>query len=215
MRFIITGFEPQFGIKKTPSGELAKLWRDGLISVPGAEVKSIVLPQVYGVAGRETCNEIAAFKPHAVIMYGATQKNDPIRFERFAVNIRNSSMGDNTRVPVRDQQIVPGGVPGYESSWPCMLLANSLSESGHNAVVSYHAGTHVCNDQLYIVMKWLSENNIGHPVGAGFIHMSFPNEFGVVEDRKWVTSGFSDLVDASLKTVSSIMAWYESCHGSP
>ena len=58
MRFLITGFEPQFGIKKTPSGEIAKLWASGMISVPGVEVKAVVLPQVFGVAGKETCSEM-------------------------------------------------------------------------------------------------------------------------------------------------------------
>lgn len=208
MKCLITGFEPQFGIKKTPSGELAKLWRDGMISVPGVEVKALILPQIFGTAGKETCEEIALFKPNAVIMYGATQKNDPIRFERFAVNVRHTAMGDNTRIPVTNAPIVLGGPAAYESSWPCIDFADALSKLGHHSVVSYHAGTHVCNDQLYIVMKWLSENDVGHSVAAGFVHMSFPNEFGVVEDRKWKTSGFPDLVDASIKLVTILSKWY-------
>jgi pyroglutamyl-peptidase len=215
MRCLITGFEPQFGIKKTPSGELAKLWADGMLSVPGVEVMAKVLPQVFGVAARDTCADIASFRPNIVIMYGATQKNDPIRLERFAVNVRNSAMGDNTMVPVRDQPVVFGGVPGYEASWPCAGLAEALTASGNKSVVSYHAGTHVCNDQFYTVMKWLSENDVGHPVAAGFVHMSFPNEFGVVEDRNWETSGFPGIVDASVKLVSIASDWYSKSGGRP
>jgi pyrrolidone-carboxylate peptidase len=213
MRCLITGFEPIFGIKRTPSGSLAKIWSDGSISVPGVEVRSIVLRQIYEIAATDTCTEIVGFKPHIVIMYGATQHNDPIRFERFAINIRNTTMGDNNKIPIRDTPIVLGGQPAYESSWPCQILADQLSKEGSRAIVSYHAGTHVCNDQLYLVMKWLNENDIGHPVAAGFLHISFPNEFGVVEDENWETAGFTRIIDSSMKLVRIVSDWYISKYG--
>ena len=93
MRCIITGFEAQYGIKRTPSGELAELWQSGALEVPGVEVKSLVLPQLFS-AHEILCTEIAAFKPNIVLMFGATQKNDPVRLERFAINIADSTMGD-------------------------------------------------------------------------------------------------------------------------
>ena len=48
MRILITGFDPQWGIKKTPSGEVAKLWANGDLQVPGIETHAVVLPQVFG-----------------------------------------------------------------------------------------------------------------------------------------------------------------------
>ena len=208
MRILITGFEPQFGIKKTPSGEIAKLWASGMLSVPGVEVRAVVLPQIFGVAGKDTCSEVAAFKPNAVIMYGATQHNTPIRLEKFAVNVRNSPMGDNTMVPVRDGVSLLGGPPGHEASWPCADISDAMAELEHETIVSYTAGTHVCNDQFYLVMDWLSKNDVGHRVAAGFVHVSFPNEFGVVEDRSWKTPEFPRLVDASICLVKVVTEWY-------
>ena len=208
MRCLVTGFEPIFGIKRTPSGELAKLWSSGSLSVPDVDVKSIILPQLFGVAAQRTCTEILSYRPHLVIMFGATQHNDPIRLERFAINIKNTTMGDNSRIPIRSAKISTDGPSAYEASWSCRDIVDALGPLGINAIESFHAGTHVCNDQLYLVMKWLSENDIGHPVGAGFVHVSFPDEFGVVEDRNWHTSGFSGIVDASIKIINAASEWY-------
>jgi pyroglutamyl-peptidase len=211
MRCIITGFEAQYGIKRTPSGELAELWQSGALEVPGIEVKSLVLPQLFS-AHEILCTEIAAYKPHIVLMSGATQKNDPVRMERFAVNIIDSTMGDNSKIPTRDSKIVLNGPAAYESSLPCKFLADELTKIGVSAVASYHAGTHTCNCILYNVMHWLTNNNIGHPVAAGFTHYSFPDSFGVVEDRHWGTEDFQGVVNASLKLVELASKWYILTH---
>lgn len=201
MRVLITGFEPQFGIKKTPSGELAKLWQSQLISVPGVDVDAIVLPQIFGMASEITCSKIMEFSPDVVLMYGATQHNSPVRLERFAVNVRDSPMGDNSMIPVIDQSIVNGGPAAYETTLPVLELSEAMKAEGVNTIVSYHAGTHVCNDQMYLVLRWLQEKGLSQKVAAGFIHISFPNEFGVVEDRGWKTAGFDGIVDSSIKLV--------------
>lgn len=209
-RCLITGFEPSYGIKKTPSGELAKIWRDGVVSVNGVETRAMVLPQIFDVSAEMTIAEIISFKPHAVIMYGATPRNNPIRFERFAVNIKNTTSGDNNRIPIRDTKILNDGPPAYEASWPCGYLVDKMNNLGTSSMISYHAGEHTCNALFYQVMHWLGVNNLQNTIMAGFIHCSFPDEFGVVEDQDFKTEGFTGLVKASINLVSILHQYHQS-----
>ena len=205
MRVIVTGFDPIWGIKKTPSGDLAKLWESNQISVPGIEVKAFVLPQVFRQCTDIVISEIKAFKPDAVLMYGSTKKNNPVRFERFGINCEMSAMGDNTRVPVKEREILVGGPPAYGSTLPIDFLVKCVSKAGVNATSSQFAGTHVCNSILYGVRHYIETNSLN--VKAGFIHMSFPNEYGVVEDGMWSTASFADLTRASMVTVKALKLW--------
>lgn len=215
MRALITGFEPTWGIKKTPSGEVAKLWAQGALGVPGVDVMGMVLPQQFGACTELVKAEMASFSPHFVIMYGATQKNDPVRMERFAVNAEKSPMGDNTRIPVKERPVVRGGPSAYESTLPVSHLVERLQASGVDAKSSYHMGTHVCNSLMYGVMHELASAQSRHPVYAGFVHVSFPNDFGVIEDELWTTSTFSGIVKSSVVLVKEMSDWYRSLHGDP
>jgi pyroglutamyl-peptidase len=214
MRVLITGFEPTWGIKKTPSGELAKLWANGDLTVPGIEVHSVVLPQIFGKSAEMTIAEIQTFDPQAVLMFGATMKNDPLRLERFAINCEASDMGDNTRIPVvPDRSIIQGGPAAYESTLPVYWLMDHLNALGLDTKVSYNAGTHTCNSLMYHVLHFLSTKPHPMPVIAGFVHVPFPNEFGVVEDSLWTTASFEGIVQASVGLVQKVRDWYQEKFG--
>lgn len=213
MKAIITGFEPIWGIKKTPSGEVAKLWADGSVSVPGVEVKGLVLPQQFGLCTRMLSTEIDEFQPHFVIMYGATQHNDPVRLERFALNVERSPMGDNTRIPVKERPVITGGPSAYESTIPVHHLVDRLKAAGVDSKASFHAGTHTCNSIMYGILHHIKVAPQAHPVLAGFVHVSFPNEYGVVEDELWTTSSFSGVVRSSIALIKETAAWYKDQYG--
>jgi pyroglutamyl-peptidase len=214
MRVLITGFEPQWGLKKTPSGELAKLWATGDLVIPGIETHGVVLPQVFGKSAEITIAEIQTFDPQVVLMFGATMHNDPVRLERFAVNVESSVMGDNTRIPVvPDRPILPGGPAGYESTLPIHWLVDHLNAVGVDCKVSFHAGTHTCNSLMYHVMHYLAAKPHPMPVIAGFIHVPFPNEFGIMEDALWTTATFEGIVQASVGLVQKTRDWYQDKYG--
>jgi len=214
MRVLVSGFEPIWGIKRTPSGDLAKLWQSGEMPVPvGVEVKALLLPQVFGMCTNAVCDAISEFQPDAVVMFGATTKNDPVRLERFAINCERSPMGDNSKIPVRDRPVVAGGPSAYESTLPVYHLVDRLEAQGIAAKPSYFAGTHVCNSILYGVSHWLASRPISKKPIIGFVHVAFPNEFGVVEDDLWDTETWPKLMRASVVLVEEIAAWLSSRPG--
>jgi pyroglutamyl-peptidase len=179
---------PIWGVRQSPSGEIARLWASGELKIDGTETKAVILPQQFGMDAKILWTEIAMFKPHIILMFGATQRNDPVRLERFYINVEHTPMGDNTKIPVKDRRIVQDGPPGYESTLPIHYLIDKLLESGIESKISYHAGTHTCNSLAYSMMHLLKNNQFGHPILAGFVHMAFPNEMGVIEDAMWTTA---------------------------
>ncbi len=212
MRALITGFEPIWGIKRTPSGDLAKLWQDGSLAINGLEVQSLILPQVFGRCTEITCQAIRSFNPNFILMFGATQKNDPIRLERFAVNVERTPMGDNTKIPVLpDRPVLRGGPAAYESTLPIHWLIQALETEGVSCKASYSAGTHTCNSLMYGVLHFLAMTQI--QAHAGFIHVPFPNEYGVIEDELWTTEPFDGIVKASLTLVEKMQLWFEQTYG--
>lgn len=200
-KVLLSGFEPQWGIKKTPSGELAKVWANGDVSIPGFSVRGIVLPQIFGKSSEILKNEAIRFKPDFILMYGASQHDSPIRYERFAINVIDTAMGDNNRIPIRDSSIIRGGPAAYETSIEILGMIEFLKSKGVNAIPSYHAGTHTCNELYYQITHWLSSNPFEHKVHACFIHCAFSNEFGVIEDRGFSTPSFSDIIKSSMETI--------------
>jgi len=213
VKVLLTGFEPIWGIKRSPSGDLARLWEEGAVSIPGVEVKGLILPQLYGKSTEVLITEMGAWQPHAVLMFGATQKNDPLRLERFAINVERSPMGDNSRIPVQDRPVVRGGPAAYEPTLPVEHLVQVLTSLGVSSKPSYSAGTHVCNSLMYGVLHHLATVPQPHFVAAGFMHVSFPNDFGVIEDELWSTASFSGIVEASVALVGQLSEWYGSRTG--
>lgn len=184
MRLLITGFEPAPGVRRTPSGELARLWAKEKLAPPSIEVRAVVLPQIFQTCIRLACTEIDAFRPDCVLMFGGVPSKDVVRVERFAVNAIHTDVGDNTMVPVHDRPILPGGPAAYETSLPFDYLLSALDEAGIHARLSYSAGTHTCNNIMYGVRHYLCTTGRS-ALPAGFIHVPFPREFaaGVIEDE--------------------------------
>jgi pyroglutamyl-peptidase len=211
IRILISGFEPTWGIKITPSGELAKLWGSEKMPVE-AEIKTVVLPQLFDICTKILCDMIAEFQPHIVLMYGATQKNVPVRLERFAINIENSVMGGNDRLPVYDRPIIIGGPAAYESTLPLQYLVKHLNDRGIDTKISYDAGQHVCNSSFYGVLHYLSQHPEMNTI-AGFSHISYPNEFGVIADESWSTASWAGIKQASVVLAQESINWYIKKYG--
>lgn len=152
--------------------------------VHGIEVRSVVLPQAFGKSADIACAEADSFRPDAIVMYGATPRNDLIRIERFAINVMESSMGDDSRVPVSDRPIVAGGPAAYETTLPFRELVRALDSANVRARLSYSAGQHLCNEGMYRVLHHLAITGRAS-VPCGFVHVPFPAEFGhgIVEDE--------------------------------
>lgn len=203
MRLLFSGFEPATGIRKSPSGELARLW--GSEHMIDAEVRAVVLPQVFRECTRRLAAEAASFRPDAILMFGAVPANDAVRVERFALNAEMSRSGDNTGIPVHDRPIVVGGPPAYETTLPHARIMSALDGARVRGRLSHHAGTHVCNSLFYGIRHFLETAWEGPRPAAGFIHVPFPVELssGIVEDESGLMT-WAEIRAASVAVASAL-----------
>lgn len=166
MRVLVTYFAP-FGTDTSNASALAaKLLPEEL---SGAEIRKIELPVAFHGAEEALETAINAYSPDLVLCTGQAEGTAELHLERVAINMRDARMPDNEGFAPDQEPIVPDGPAAYFATIPVKKLAAELREAGIPAAVSNSAGTYVCNDVMYTLLRLLSDAP-GEPVG-GFVHV--------------------------------------------
>lgn len=170
LRVLVTGFEPFNNAKLNPSEALVTRLRSD--DVPGAEIITKVLPVVYSKSAEELLALVDEHKPDVVLCFGQAEGRKEISIERFAVNLDDAAIADNSGSIRIDQKIHSDTPTAYESTLPVKDLVLSLKATGIPAATSLSAGTFVCNHIFYELQNALA----GSDVLSGFIHVPLMTE---------------------------------------
>ena len=166
MRVLVTYFAP-FGTDTENASALAvRLLPEEL---PGAELRKIQLPVAFQEAEQVLENAIRKFSPDLVLCTGQAEGAAELHLERVAINLRDARMPDNQGFAPEETPVYAGGPAACFAAIPVKQLAKRLRESGIPAAVSCSAGTFVCNDVMYTLLRLLSQLP-GNPMG-GFVHV--------------------------------------------
>ena len=167
MRLLLTGFETFGGDVINSSQETVKAVACG--EIDGIEVVTGTLSVSFKRAGTEICRLIDETEPDVVIMLGQSGKSDCIKIERVALNLMDSSKGDNDGYIPDEETICPGAPAAYFTKMPVKALRNCLIQSGIPAKVSNSAGLYVCNRTYFAALHHIvtTEGN----TKAVFIHL--------------------------------------------
>ena len=185
LKVLVTGFEPFNNAKLNPSEQLALALNSD--DVPGAQILTKVLPVVYGQAADQLLALVEEHKPDVVLCFGLAEGRTGITPERFAVNMDDASIADNSGHLRTEERISPEGPTAFESTLPIKELVAAIRSEGIPASVSLTAGTFVCNHIFYELQRALARTN----VQSGFIHVplmtemseDFPNLFTMDKDK--------------------------------
>ncbi|MFK8081861.1 MAG: hypothetical protein AB8B97_16365 [Granulosicoccus sp.] len=109
------------------------------------------------------------YKPDIWIGIGVAVGSPAIRLEAIGINVRCFSVPDVNGVTLPPTPVIDGGPVAYQSNLKCEKVVQSLQTSGIPAVLSYHAGTHLCNQMLYSVLH-LGEKKAMNLLGV-FVHV--------------------------------------------
>lgn len=109
-----------------------------------------------------------------IISVGQAGGRDAVTPERIAVNIRAARIADNQGTLLDGDRIQPDGPAAYFSTLPVEALRDAIRSKGIPAAVSNTAGTFVCNDVLYCMLRRYE----GTPIRCGFIHVPWLPEQG-------------------------------------
>ena len=170
-RLLITGFDPFDGASVNPSWEAVKLLPD---RIGEYELCKLQIPTVFGLAPRTVLEKAAEIQPDVIISVGQAGSRKAVTPERIGINIRDARITDNAGISPKDELIDPAGPDGLFSTLPIKAMVNAINEAGLPGAVSNTAGTFVCNDVLYSLLRHYAGSN----VRCGFIHVPWLPEQG-------------------------------------
>ena len=177
-KIIVSAFEPFGGSGRNSSLETMECLPD---VCGGCDIVKITLPVVYGECGRILREKIAEYEPGdiaAVICLGQAAGRGSITPEYVAVNVRHGTSADNAGVKY-ELTPIGGGADAYVTGLPVGAMLENMKEADVPAVVSFTAGTYVCNDLMYAAVEYCRPRGIP----AGFVHLPLSLEIAEAEGK--------------------------------
>ena len=171
MKVLITGFAPFNNEKINPSYEAVKLISDMIDDII---VEKLEVPVSFNNAFKTVLNKIKDTDYDAVILVGQAGGRSMISLEKVAINYRYAAIPDNDGASFNHESIIEDGMNAYFTTLPIVKMVDKLKENDIKASISFTAGTYVCNDLMYQVIKYFEDNNKN--TKAGFIHVPFVKE---------------------------------------
>ncbi len=170
-RLIVTGFEPFGGGTVNPSWEAVRRLPEVL---DGRQILRLRVPVVFGQAA-ETVLEACEPAPDAVLCVGQAGGRSAVTPEVIGINLREARIPDAAGFRPEGEPIDPDGPAAYFATLPVRAMVRAAAEAGVPAALSYTAGTYVCNDLLYTLLRRFD----GTGTRVGFVHVPFlPEQAG-------------------------------------
>jgi len=168
MKILVTAFEP---FDKEPINPTMLMLERLPADFDGHEIMKQVLPTTFGESAEIALVRITEFEPDAVLCLGQAGGRAAMTLERVAININDASIPDNAGAQPVDEPVVPDGPAAYFSTLPNKAIVSAMREAGIPAAISNSAGTYVCNQILYAVLHFITENKL--QAKAGFMHVPY------------------------------------------
>ncbi len=186
MKVLVTGFEPFGGETVNPSWEAVKLLTD---KISGTEIIKKLLPTDFSAGERELLSAIDEFAPDAVLCTGQASGRAALSIERVAINLRDASIADNSGYKPTDEEVFPEGDRAYFATVPTKAMLSALKEADIKAELSLSAGSFVCNDIFYTLLRRLD----GSGIPGGFIHLPLSPEQAAKKDPQPPSMSLEDM----------------------
>ncbi|MBQ0092706.1 MAG: pyroglutamyl-peptidase I [Clostridiales bacterium] len=172
MKLLVTGFEAFGGETINPSWEAVKRLP---AKIGETEIEKLELPVVYGEAARIASEKAKEIGADAILCVGQAGGRDAITPEVIGINLQDCAIPDNAGTLRTRERIAQDGADGYFSTLPVFAMVDAIKKESVPAKVSYSAGTLVCNDLLYSLLRRFSGTN----VKVCFVHLPFlPEQAG-------------------------------------
>lgn len=161
---LITGFEPFGAEVSNPSWEAVKRLPD---RVGAYRVERRLLPVEFGQAAALAIDTADRVQPDVILCVGLAASRAAITPEAIGVNVRDASIPDNAGSRPEGDPIDANGPAAIFSTLPVRKMVEAIKTVGIPAQLSYSAGTYVCNDLLYSLLRRFD----GTRTRVAFIHI--------------------------------------------
>ena len=197
-KVLISGFKPFGGATLNPSELLVNvLERD---QIPGVELFTVVLPVEFDRSAEILLEKVKQIQPDLVIAFGQAEGRTAINPEKFAINLDDARIPDNSGDERKDVVIDKNGSDSYVTTLPIEMMVDAMKRAGYPADISLSAGAFVCNHIFYKLQKTLSGSNIR----SGFVHLPLVTEQSSEFPGKF-TMDLEDMVSATKVAILSAL----------
>ena len=147
---VVLGFDV-FGEEiSNPASRIAELF-NGLV-IGDYLIHGLTIPVSYSSVKRSIKLMFELYNPTIVIALGLSASKPLPALERIALNYVDSSLPDIDGVVFSGKRIVPNGPLALETNVDIYSLRDYLLDEGIPIIISYHAGTYLCNYVYYLLL---------------------------------------------------------------
>lgn len=194
---IITAFEPFGSSARNSSYDVLKELPD---DIGGVKTEKLLLPVEYDrCADRlfETVNS----DTHAVICLGQAEGRSAVTPEYAALNVSHSHAADNAGVVKTLERISADSPDALFATIPVNEIVCDIKAKDIPAVISFSAGTYVCNNLMFHSLEYCRP--LGIP--CGFIHLPISDEIKALENRTAPSLPHKMLTDAVAAAAGTVL----------
>ena len=143
---LLTAFEPFGGAETNITQSIFSLLPD---SIADWAIEKVCLPVSFKRAPIVLREAIETYSPDLIIMLGQCPAGENIRLERFAINMMDSTKGDNDGYIPNEETIYPNQPLALQTPLPIRELERFCTDNVQPVQVSNSAGLYVCNRVYY------------------------------------------------------------------
>lgn len=173
-RVLVAGFDAFDNLDANPSQMVVETLQSPF-KLPGRKgevlLDTLVLPTCCNKAWTKLKRKLDANKDaySAVILTGVAAKREKISLERFALNIRDYRIKDNSGHQYLDKLIEKNAPDALKTTLSVASISKLLTKSGVLCEVSNHAGTFICNEVYFKCLRYQEKQRKSAPVL--FVHL--------------------------------------------
>ncbi len=171
MKVLITGFEPFENETINPALEAVMALDNSNTNTVFVKTR---LPTVFKKVLHTLQATLEHEKPDITICVGQAKNSVGIRVERVAINLDDARIPDNEGQQPLDESIYPDAPNAYFTNLPAKAMVTEIQKQKIPAIVSYSAGTFVCNHVMYGLLHLI--HTCYPTMKGGFIHVPYAPE---------------------------------------
>lgn len=166
---VVTGYGPWAKTRTNPAAQV--LQRLEAMSWTNCRFVPIEVP-VRSAAIMPLVNDaLLTHRPSIFLGLGVAPNAAAIRAEMVGINCLDFDVADNDGLSFDGARIVEGGDAAYFATLANQEIVAAIQEAGVPAILSYAAGTHLCNQMLYTSLHLIAQHKLG--TRCGFIHVPY------------------------------------------
>jgi len=147
----------------------------------------------YASAGDRLCQRIEQLRPSLVLGMGVAVSRERLSLERFALNMDDAALPDNSGCVRQGELIDKDGPMALLSSADLSALLSALVSRSVAAEISNHAGNYLCNHTYYRALRCLQTLSSNAP--CVFVHVPMTRELAI--DAAELPSGGLDIASSA------------------